>query len=217
MVEHNLSVVADLCDRVTVLARGEILAEGAYARSAPIRGCAKPIWEPSMTDAPAVSKCRAAAAWYGESHVLHGVDLEIREGETVTLLGRNGAGKTTTLRAIMGILRRREGVIRFAASDLMRLPLHRVAQAGLGYVPEERGIFASLTVEENLMLPPEVAEGGMSVDEIYRLCSPTCRSAARARAPSCRAASSRCWRSPASCAPASSCCCSTSRPKAWRR
>jgi branched-chain amino acid transport system ATP-binding protein len=108
-------------------------------------------------------------AWYGESHVLHGVDLEIREGETVTLLGRNGAGKTTTLRAIMGILRKRQGVISLRGKDILGLPLHEVAQAGLGYVPEERGIFASLNVEENLLLPPKVAEGGMSVEEIYRL------------------------------------------------
>ncbi|MGO4706778.1 ABC transporter ATP-binding protein [Microvirga sp. 2MCAF38] len=121
-----------------------------------------------MTDAPLL-EVRGLNAWYGESHVLHGIDLDIREGETVTLLGRNGAGKTTTLRAIMGILRRREGVIRLRGQDLLGLPLHRVAQAGLGYVPEERGIFASLNVEENLMLPPKVAENGMSVEEIYRL------------------------------------------------
>ena len=121
-----------------------------------------------MSNAPLL-EVRGLNAWYGESHVLHGVDLDIREGETVTLLGRNGAGKTTTLRAIMGILRRREGTIRLRGQDLLGMPLHRVAQAGLGYVPEERGIFASLNVSENLLLPPTVAEGGMSVDEIYRL------------------------------------------------
>jgi branched-chain amino acid transport system ATP-binding protein len=121
-----------------------------------------------MTDAPLL-EVRGLNAWYGESHVLHGVDLDIREGETVTLLGRNGAGKTTTLRAIMGILRRREGIIRLRGQDLLSLPLHRVAQAGIGYVPEERGIFASLNVAENLTLPPKVAEGGMSEEEIYRL------------------------------------------------
>lgn len=117
----------------------------------------------------ALLEVRGLNAWYGESHVLHGVDLDIREGETVTLLGRNGAGKTTTLRAIMGILRRREGSIRLGGQDLIALPLHRVAQVGLGYVPEERGIFASLNVEENLTLPPKVANGGMSLEEIYRL------------------------------------------------
>jgi branched-chain amino acid transport system ATP-binding protein len=121
-----------------------------------------------MSDVPLLD-VRQLHAWYGESHVLHGVDLAIREGETVTLLGRNGAGKTTTLRAIMGILRRREGVIRLRGQDLVGIPLHRTAQAGLGYVPEERGIFASLSVAENLTLPPKVADGGMSVEEIYRL------------------------------------------------
>src|SRR3954463_3762419 len=121
-----------------------------------------------MPDQPLLS-VRALNAWYGESHALHGVDLEIREGETVTLLGRNGAGKTTTLRAIMGILRRREGVIRLRGRELIGIPLHRTAQAGLGYVPEERGIFASLTVAENLTLPPTVAPGGFSLDEIYAL------------------------------------------------
>ncbi|MBA1156124.1 ABC transporter ATP-binding protein [Microvirga mediterraneensis] len=121
-----------------------------------------------MSSAPLL-EVRGLNAWYGESHVLHGVDLDIREGETVTLLGRNGAGKTTTLRAIMGILRRREGVIRLRGKDLLGLPLHKVAQSGLGYVPEERGIFASLNVSENLMLPPTVSDGGMSVEEIYGL------------------------------------------------
>ena len=121
-----------------------------------------------MSNTPLL-EVRGLNAWYGESHVLHGVDLDIQEGETVTLLGRNGAGKTTTLRAIMGILRRREGILRLRGQDLLSLPLHRVAQTGLGYVPEERGIFASLSVAENLMLPPKVAENGMSVEEIYQL------------------------------------------------
>jgi branched-chain amino acid transport system ATP-binding protein len=108
-------------------------------------------------------------AWYGESHVLHGVDLHVNEAETICILGRNGMGKTTTLRAIMGILRKREGTISFAGRNLMSAPLHHSARAGLGFVPEERGIFATLTVEENLILPPKVADGGMTVDEIYRL------------------------------------------------
>jgi branched-chain amino acid transport system ATP-binding protein len=112
---------------------------------------------------------RGLHAWYGESHALHGVDLEMYEGETVTLLGRNGVGKTTTLRAIMGLIRKRAGEIAFDGKDLMRLPLHRTAHAGIGFVPEERGIFASLTVDENLMLPPVVAPGGMSVEEIFDL------------------------------------------------
>jgi branched-chain amino acid transport system ATP-binding protein len=111
----------------------------------------------------------ALNAWYGESHVLHGVDLTVGRGETVTLLGRNGVGKTTTLRTIMGIVRKRTGSLRFDGQDLLRLPLHRTAHAGIGFVPEERGIFATLTVQENLMLPPVVAEGGMTLDEIYAL------------------------------------------------
>jgi branched-chain amino acid transport system ATP-binding protein len=107
--------------------------------------------------------------WYGESHVLHGVDLKVGQGEVVTMVGRNGAGKTTTLRAIMGILQKRAGSVTLMGSETIRMPPERVARLGVGYVPEERGIFASLTVTENLMLPPTLAPGGMSVDEIYRL------------------------------------------------
>jgi branched-chain amino acid transport system ATP-binding protein len=108
-------------------------------------------------------------AWYGESHVLQGVDMTIEEGEMITILGRNGVGKTTTLRTIMGILRERKGQITFDGKDMMNVPLHRTAHIGIGFVPEERGIFATLTVEENLMLPPVVAGNGMSLDEIYDL------------------------------------------------
>jgi branched-chain amino acid transport system ATP-binding protein len=108
-------------------------------------------------------------AWYGESHVLHGMDFTIEEGEVATLLGRNGAGKTTTLRAIMGILGQRVGSIRFRGSELIGLPSNRIARLGIAYCPEERGIFASLDVEENLMLPPAVRPGGMEVEEIYAI------------------------------------------------
>jgi branched-chain amino acid transport system ATP-binding protein len=108
-------------------------------------------------------------AWYGESHVLHGVDMTVGEGETITILGRNGVGKTTTLRTIVGIIRERKGEIRFAGKDMLGVPLHRTAHNGIGFVPEERGIFSTLTVEENLLLPPVVAEGGMSLEEIYEL------------------------------------------------
>ena len=108
-------------------------------------------------------------AWYGESHVLHGVDMRVAEGETITILGRNGVGKTTTLRTITGIVRARKGKISFAGSDMMQVPLHKTAHKGIGFVPEERGIFSTLTVSENLLLPPVVAEGGMTVDEIYEL------------------------------------------------
>ena len=107
--------------------------------------------------------------WYGESHVLHGVDMNVGEGEMITILGRNGVGKTTTLRTIVGILRKRRGQILFDGRDMLQVPMHRTAQAGIGFVPEERGIFASLTVEENLLLPPVVAPGGMTLEEIYEL------------------------------------------------
>ncbi|MFL1584236.1 ABC transporter ATP-binding protein [Stutzerimonas stutzeri] len=112
---------------------------------------------------------RELNAWYGESHALHGIDLDVHAGETVTLLGRNGVGKTTALRAIVGIIRKRSGTIRFDGKDMLRVPLHRTARHGIGYVPEERGIFSTLTVEENLTLPPVIAKGGMTLTEIYQL------------------------------------------------
>lgn len=108
-------------------------------------------------------------AWYGESHVLHGVNLTVHEGEVVSLLGRNGAGRTTTMRAIVGLTGRRTGSIQVRGQEAIKLPPHKVARLGVGYCPEERGIFASLSAEENLMLPPVVGEGGMSVDEIYEM------------------------------------------------
>ena len=108
-------------------------------------------------------------AWYGESHILHGMDFAVGDGELVTLLGRNGAGKTTTLRAIMGIVGRRTGSVRFGDSELVGLPSNRIARLGVAYCPEERGIFASLDVEENLLLPPAIRQGGMSVEEIYAI------------------------------------------------
>jgi branched-chain amino acid transport system ATP-binding protein len=108
-------------------------------------------------------------AWYGESHILHGMSFTVGEGEVVTLLGRNGAGKTTTLRAIMGIVGQRSGSIAFAGEEIVARPSNRIAKAGIAYCPEERGIFASLSVEENLLLPPIVRAGGMRVDEIYAL------------------------------------------------
>jgi branched-chain amino acid transport system ATP-binding protein len=106
-------------------------------------------------------------AWYGESHVLHGVDFHVNEGEVVTLLGRNGAGRTSTMRAIMGLTGRRAGSVQVRGQETIDLPTHRIARLGLGYCPEERGIFSSLSTEENLMLPPVLAEGGMRVEQIY--------------------------------------------------
>ncbi|MGO4391865.1 ABC transporter ATP-binding protein [Variovorax sp. M-6] len=105
--------------------------------------------------------------WYGESHVLHGVDFHVDEGEVVTLLGRNGAGRTSTVRAILGMIGSRRGSIKVRGVETIDMAPHRIARLGLGYCPEERGIFASLSAEENLMLPPRLAEGGMSVEQIY--------------------------------------------------
>ena len=108
-------------------------------------------------------------AWYGESHILHDVNFSVAEGEVVTLLGRNGAGRTTTLRAIMGLTGRREGSIKINGQETISLPTHRIAHLGVGYCPEERAIFSSLSAEENLMLPPTLKAGGMSVDDIYQM------------------------------------------------
>jgi branched-chain amino acid transport system ATP-binding protein len=108
-------------------------------------------------------------AWYGESHVLHGVNFHVNEGEVVTLLGRNGAGRTSTLRAIMGLIGSRKGSIKVRGTETINTATHRIARMGIGYCPEERGIFSSLSAEENLMLPPALAEGGMSVEQIYTM------------------------------------------------
>jgi branched-chain amino acid transport system ATP-binding protein len=112
---------------------------------------------------------RGLEAWYGESHVLHGVDIDIREGEVVTLLGRNGAGKTSTLRSIMGLVPRRTGSVKYDGKEFVNARPDVIARAGIAYCPEERGIFASLDVTENLMLPPTVRPGGLPLDEIYTL------------------------------------------------
>jgi len=107
--------------------------------------------------------------WYGESHVLHGVNFHVNEGEVVTLLGRNGAGRTSTMRSIMGLIGSRKGSIKVRGVETIGMSTHRIARLGLGYCPEERGIFSSLSAEENLMLPPQLAEGGMSVEQIYTM------------------------------------------------
>jgi branched-chain amino acid transport system ATP-binding protein len=122
--------------------------------------------QPAMPDLLQVQDLHA---WYGESHILHGMEFEVGEGELVTLIGRNGAGKTTTLRAIIGIIERRTGSVRFAGHELTQLSSNRVARLGIAYCPEDRGIFASLNVEENLLLPPIVQRGGLGIDEIYSI------------------------------------------------
>jgi branched-chain amino acid transport system ATP-binding protein len=108
-------------------------------------------------------------AWYGESHILHGVTFDVRTGEVVTLLGRNGVGKTTTLKAIMGIVEQRKGSVRFEGRELIRQPSNAIARAGIAFCPEERGIFSSLDVRENLLLPPQVRPGGLEIDRIFTL------------------------------------------------
>jgi branched-chain amino acid transport system ATP-binding protein len=112
---------------------------------------------------------RGLNAWYGESHILHGMDFDVAEGEVVTLLGRNGAGKTTTMKSIMGMVGRRQGSILFKGAETIGLPSNRIARLGIAFCPEERGIFSSLDVEENLLLPPQVAPGGLPLQQIFEL------------------------------------------------
>jgi branched-chain amino acid transport system ATP-binding protein len=123
-----------------------------------------------VANAEAVLAVRGLQAWYNESHILHGVDLDVRRGEVVTLLGRNGAGKTTTLKAIMGVVGKRQGSVLFEGKELIGLSIDRIARCGVAFCPEERAIFASLTVKENLFLPPEIGKtGAMSVERIFSL------------------------------------------------
>src|SRR6201988_2816922 len=141
----------------------------------------KPIWGQAMVDsktaATATNSTSASGspvlsvqnleAWYGESHILHGIDFNVNAGEVVTLLGRNGAGKTTTLKSVMGIIGKRTGAIRFDGQDIIRASSDRIARMGIAFCPEERGIFASLDVRENLLLPPLVRSGGLSLDRSF--------------------------------------------------
>lgn len=127
-----------------------------------------------MNNAPAggsgdLLEIRNLHAWYGESHILHGIDLDVKPGECVTLLGRNGAGRSSTLKAILGLVGRRSGSIKVQGQETVGMPTHKIARRGIGYCPEERGIYASLTAEENLMLLPSVGPDGMSVEEIYTM------------------------------------------------
>jgi branched-chain amino acid transport system ATP-binding protein len=119
--------------------------------------------------AKALLTVRGLNAWYGESHILHGMDFDVGESEVVTLLGRNGAGKTTTLKSVMGMVARRDGSVKLDNRELIGLPSNRIAQLGIAFCPEERGIFASLDVEENLLLPPQVAPGGLPLEQIFEL------------------------------------------------
>jgi len=123
---------------------------------------------PDATGTPVLA-AKDLHAWYGESHILHGMDFDVAEGQVVTLLGRNGAGKTTTLKSVMGMVARREGSVKFAGKELIRLPSNAIARMGIAFCPEERGIFSSLNVQENLLLPPKVRDGGLGLDNIYEL------------------------------------------------
>src|SRR3974377_2090961 len=122
----------------------------------------------SASPAPVLS-VQNLEAWYGESHILHGINFDVRAGEVVTLLGRNGAGKTTTLKSVMGIIGKRTGSVRFEGKDIVRASSDRIARMGVAFCPEERGIFASLDVRENLLLPPAVKEGGLTLEQIFDL------------------------------------------------
>jgi len=131
---------------------------------------ASPMRKPVEASAAApLLAVRDLQAWYGESHILHGVAFDVAEGEVVTLLGRNGAGKTTTLKSVMGVVPRRDGSIVYDGQETVRFASNRIAHLGIAWCPEERGIFSSLNVEENLMLPPKVRDGGLSVEQIYKL------------------------------------------------
>jgi len=134
------------------------MAEANLANQRPAAAVSRPYLE-----------VRDLQGWYAESHVLHGVNFEVAEGEVVTLLGRNGAGKTTTLKAVMGLLTKRSGSVVFEGHETIRLPARAVARLGIALCPEERAIFSSLSVEENLMLPPQVRPGGLTLDQIFEL------------------------------------------------
>jgi branched-chain amino acid transport system ATP-binding protein len=122
-----------------------------------------------MPETSALLAVKNLEAWYGESHILHGVNFDVRAGEVVTLLGRNGVGKTTTLKAIMGIIENRTGSVRFEGKELINRPSDAIARAGIAFCPEERGIFSSLDVKENLLLPRQVRQGGLDLDQIFEL------------------------------------------------
>src|SRR5246127_3967032 len=123
---------------------------------------------PAASGTPVLS-VQNLEAWYGESHILHGINFDVKAGEVVTLLGRNGAGKTTTLKSVMGIIGKRTGSVRFDGRDIIRASSDRIARKGIAFCPEERGIFASLDVRENLLLPPAVRSGGLTLDQIFEL------------------------------------------------
>ena len=228
MVEHNMSVVSGIADTHHGAGARRGARRGAVRAYRRTRRSRKPTWAPprrsskaSDTDAMAAAlEIKNLHAWYGESHILHGVDLHVGKGEVVTLLGRNGAGRTTTLRAIMGLTGARKGSIQVDGAETIGMATHRIAHLGIGYCPEERGIFASLSCEENLMLPPRWARPTARRHERRRDLRDVSQpegAGEELRDRGFRAASSRCSRWRASCAPARTCCCWTRSPRAWRR
>lgn len=156
MVEHNMGVVSRIADTISVLQRGQIIAEGPYEVVSRNPRCWKPTWAAPKPNCRAhmaesgreLLRLTDVHAWYGESHILHGIDLHVNQGEVVTLLGRNGAGRTTTLKSILGLVGRRTGSITVNGTETVAMPPHSVARLGIGYCPEERGIFASLSCEK---------------------------------------------------------------------
>lgn len=158
-------------------------------------------------------------AWYGEAHVLHGVNFQVHQGEVVTLLGRNGAGRTTTLRAVFGLLNRREGSIRIGGQEVIDWPAYQIAHLGLGYCPEERGIFPGLTCEENLLLPANCGCKAARRCPWMKStnCSPISTNGDIPPARVCLVVNSRCWQWPGSFAQGLVCCSWTKYPRAWRR
>ena len=155
-------------------------------------------------------------AWYGESHILHGVSFDVQPGEVVTLLGRNGVGKTTTLKSIMGIVEQRRGSVRFEGRELIGLASDAIARAGIAFCPEERGIFASLNVRENLLLPPQVRPGGLDLDRIFAL-FPNLRERLASQGTKLSGGEQQMLAIGRILRTGARLCCSTSRPRAWRR
>ena len=163
-----------------------------------------------------VLKVGGLNAWYGESHVLHGMDFDVGEGEVVTLLGRNGAGKTTTLKAIMGLMEKRSGSVEFGGVETISLPANRIGRLGIGYCPEERGIFSSLNVEENLLLPPVVRKDGLTTEEIFDL-FPNLLERLHSQGTKLSGGEQQMLAIARISGPARSSSCWTNRPKAWPR
>ena len=155
-------------------------------------------------------------SWYGESHILHGVHFAVRDGEVVTLLGRNGAGRSTILKTILGLTSRRTGSVQVYGTETISMPTYRIARLGVGFCPEERGIFSSLDVQENLLLPPQVRPGGLPVDEIFTL-FPNLKERIHSQGTKLSGGEQQMLAIARILRTVPGCCCSTSQQRAWRR